>query len=106
MSWAYSANIRVKEIAVRKILGASTRSILTLLNADLVKLVIVANALADLFAYIYMSKWFEGFAYHIGISLATFVVVNVVTIVITIITVSMQSIHAAKANPVNALKYE
>lgn len=103
---AYSANIRVKEIAIRKVLGASTRSILTLLNADLVKLVILANALADLFAYIYMSKWFEGFAYHIDISIATFMFVNVVTIAITIITVSMQSMNAVKANPVNALKYE
>ncbi|GEM_PF-219255 len=103
---AYTAKIRIKEIAIRKILGASTASILQLLNADLVKLVIIANILGDVFAYIYMNKWFEEFVYRIDMPILPFLIVNIGTIMITIITVSLQSLNAVRANPVNALKYE
>ena len=103
---AYTAKIRIKEIAIRKILGASTASILQLLNADLVKLVIIANILGDVLAYIYMNKWFEEFVYRIDMPILPFLIVNIGTIMITILTVSLQSLNAVRANPVNALKYE
>ncbi|MES2419343.1 MAG: ABC transporter permease [Bacteroidota bacterium] len=103
---AYNSKIKVKEIAIRKILGASTTSVLKLLNADMVKLVIIANVLADLCAYIYMQQWFTTFVYRIDIPLFPFLLVNMGTIVLTIITVSVQSIKAVKASPVKALKYE
>lgn len=103
---AYTAKIRIKEIAIRRILGASTSSILRLLNADLVKLVIIANILGDVFAYIYMNKWFEEFVYRIEMPILPFLIVNIGTILITILTVSLQSLGVVRANPVNALKYE
>jgi putative ABC transport system permease protein len=103
---AYSAKMRIKEIAVRRILGASTTSILRLLNVDFVKLVIVATLLADILAYVYMQKWFSGFAYRIDMPIVVFALVNLIIVLITILTISLQSIKAVKANPVDALKYE
>ncbi|WP_208112372.1 FtsX-like permease family protein [Pedobacter metabolipauper] len=103
---AYSSKLRLKEIAIRKILGASTISILKLLNVDLVRLVVAANIFADVFAYIYMNHWFKDFVYRIDIPFMPFLLVNIATIVLTIITVSIQSVSAVKANPVRALKYE
>jgi len=103
---AYSAKMRVKEIAVRRILGASLSSLLQLLNKDFVRLVIIANILADLLAYIYMEKWFAHFAYHIEMPYILFLIANACIVVLTIFTVSVQSIRAVKTNPVDVLKYE
>lgn len=103
---AYSAKMRVKEIAVRRILGASLSSLLQLLNKDFVKLVIMANILADLLAYIYMKKWFAHFVYRIEMPYILFIGANLCIIAITILTVSAQSMRAVKASPVDALKYE
>jgi putative ABC transport system permease protein len=103
---AYSAKMRIKEIAVRRILGASTTSILKLLNLYYVKLVLVAMLLADLLAYVYMQKWFNGFAYRIDMPVMVFLFVNSSIVFITILTVSLQSMRAVSANPVKALKCE
>jgi len=103
---AFNAKMRIKEIAVRRILGATTTSLLKLLNVAFVKLVLVAMVLANVLAYIYMQKWFNGFAYRIDMPFMIFVVVNLSIILITILTVSLQSIRAVKQNPVKALKYE
>lgn len=103
---AYMAKMRLKEIAVRRILGASTGSLLQLLNKDFVKLVFIASVLADVLAFIYMKKWFAGFAYRIEMPYMVFVLVNILIVLITIITVSFQSIKAVKSKPVDALKYE
>lgn len=103
---AYTAKIRLKEIAVRRILGASTSSLLQLLNKDFVKLVLIASALADVLAFIYMKKWFAGFAYRIEMPYMVFILVNVLIVFITILTVSLQSLKAVKSKPVDALKYE
>ncbi|WP_199141925.1 ABC transporter permease [Pedobacter sp. ASV12] len=103
---AYTAKIRLREIAVRRILGASTGSLLQLLNKDFVKLVLIASLLADVLAYIYMKKWFAGFAYRIDMPYLIFVLVNTAIVLITILTVSVQSLKAVKSKPVDALKYE
>lgn len=103
---AFNAKMRIKEIAVRKILGATTVSLLKLLNLDFVKLVLVAMVLADSIAYIYMQKWFNTFAYRIDMPFIVFGVVNLTIILITILTVSLQSIRAVNENPVKALKHE
>lgn len=103
---AFNAKIRIKEIAVRRILGATTFSLLKLLNRDFVKLVLVSIIFADALAYIYMQKWFNGFAYRIDMPIMIFVVVNVIIVIITIATVSLQSVSAVKENPVKILKYE
>jgi putative ABC transport system permease protein len=103
---AFNAKMRIKEIAVRRILGATTTSLLKLLNLDFVKLVLIAMFLADIIAFIYMQKWFSTFAYRINMPILVFLVVNLSIIFITILTVSLQSIRAIKENPVKALKYE
>ncbi|KQC01676.1 ABC transporter permease [Pedobacter sp. Hv1] len=103
---AFNAKIRIKEIAIRRILGASTQAILGLLNKDLIKLVLMANILADVFAYLYIQNWFTTFAYRINLPIGLFIMVNIVTIVFTLFIVSIQSLSAVKANPVKALKYE
>ncbi|MDQ7947761.1 MAG: ABC transporter permease [Pedobacter sp.] len=103
---AYNAKMRNKEMAIRKILGASTTSALRLLNVDFVRLVSVAAVLADVIAYIYMKKWFQGFAYHIDMPLMIFLTVNFSILLITVITISLQSMSAIKTNPAEVLKYE
>ena len=103
---AFNAKTRMKEIAVRRILGATTISLLKLLNKDFVKLVLVAIFLADVITFVYMQGWFSTFAYRINMPVMVFLVVNLSIIIITILTVSLQSIRAIKENPVKALKYE
>jgi len=102
----FNAKMRIKEIAVRRILGATTTSLLKLLNLDFVKLVLIAMFLADIIAFIYMHKWFSFFAYRINMPISVFLMVNLSIIFITTLTVSLQSIRAIKENPVKALKYE
>ena len=102
----YVTNGRIKEIAVRKILGASDLQILKLLNTSFFAMVIVANLISWPLAYILTKKWLETFAYRIDVPILPFVCSAAITICLTIITVSIQARGAVKANPVDALKYE
>lgn len=103
---AYSIKIKTKEIAIRKILGANIVSLIKNLNTDFVKLVLVANVIADVLAFIYMGRWFKNFAYHIDMPVLIFLWVNAAILLITVVTVSLQSVKAVNAKPVDALKYE
>ncbi|RZK47596.1 MAG: FtsX-like permease family protein, partial [Pedobacter sp.] len=103
---AYSAEIRTKEVALRRILGATTANLLKMLNKDFLWLVIVANLLADVLAYVYMSKWFAGFAYRMPMPFDMFLIANLSIVVITILTVSWQSLRAVNSNPARVLKAE
>jgi putative ABC transport system permease protein len=102
----FMAEQRKKEISIRKVLGASTGNILTLLNKDFIKLVAIANVIAFPLAYIIINKWLSAFEYRVSISFLPFALAIVVSVVIAVLTVSIQSIKVAKANPVDALKYE
>lgn len=102
---AYNAKIRTREIAVRKVLGASTSGILKLLNKEFVVLVIIANGIAFISAYILMNRWLAGFAYRIDMPYLIFAGTALISVVLTILTVSHQAYRAAMMNPVNALKY-
>ncbi|MEE1944815.1 ABC transporter permease [Pedobacter sp. KR3-3] len=102
----FMAEQRKKEISIRKVLGANTTDILTLLNKDFVKLVAIANLIAFPLAYIIVSKWLSAFEFRVGISVWPFVIAMVACLVIAILTVSIQSIKVAKSNPIDALKYE
>ncbi len=102
----FMAEQRKKEISIRKVLGASTANILTLLNKDFIKLVAVANCIAFPLAYIIINKWLSGYEYRISISMIPFVIAGGLSVIIAILTVSLQSIKVAKANAVDALKYE
>ncbi|MBN9298476.1 MAG: ABC transporter permease [Filimonas sp.] len=103
---AYMAENRVKEIGVRKVLGASIFSITTLLSKDFVKLVVIAILIASPMAWYGMNKWLDGYAYRIQVSWWLFAMAGFGAIFIALITVSYQSVKAAMANPVKSLRSE
>jgi putative ABC transport system permease protein len=102
----YMAEQRKKEISIRKVLGASTTNILTLLNKDFLKLVAIANLIAFPIAYIVINRWLSAYEFRISISILPFVIATGLSLIIAILTVSIQSVKVAKSNPVDALKYE
>jgi putative ABC transport system permease protein len=103
---AYMAERRIKEIGIRKVLGASVSSITVLLSGDFIKLVFIAICIATPVAWLAMNKWLKGYNYHIDISPWTFLVAGFSAILIAVITVSFQAIKAAVANPVISLRSE
>lgn len=102
----FASERRVKEIGVRKVLGASIANIVTLLSKDFLKLLFIALILASPIAYYFMQNWLENFAYHIQMQWWIFVSAGVVAIVVALMTVSIQSVRAAMANPVESLRNE
>jgi putative ABC transport system permease protein len=103
---SYSAEKRIKEIGVRKVLGASVQNIVMLLSGHFVKLVLIANVIAWPIAFYVMSKWLQDFAYRIDISWWIFGIAGLTSLVIAFATVSFQAIKAAVANPVKSLRSE
>jgi len=102
----YMAEQRSKEISIRKVLGANLSDILVLLNKDFVKLVLISNIIAIPIAYILVSKWLEKYDYKITINPWPFVLALLASLIIAVLTVSLQTFKVAKANAVDALKYE
>lgn len=102
----HAAAQRIKEVGIRKVLGASVAGIVGLLSKDFLKLVILALLIATPIAWYLMSRWLEDFVYRIDIPWWVFVVAGVLAIGIAFLTVSYQSIRAALSNPVNSLKSE
>lgn len=102
----FIAEQRIKEIGIRKILGASVSAIVSLLSKDFMKLVILAIVIASPIAWWAMSKWLEGFAYRVIISWWVFALAGMVAVLIALFTVSFQAIKAAIANPVKSLRSE
>ncbi|MBI2506011.1 MAG: ABC transporter permease [Candidatus Latescibacteria bacterium] len=103
---ALSATQRTKEIGIRKVLGASGPSIVMLLSKEFTYLVLIANMVAWPLAWYVMHRWLENFAYRIELEPGIFVLGGVLVLVIAWLTVSYQAISAARANPVEALRYE
>ncbi|WP_413670328.1 ABC transporter permease [Mucilaginibacter sp. Mucisp86] len=103
---AFTAQVRTREIGVRKVLGATVGSVVTLLAKDFIKLVLIAIVVAFPIAWLAMSHWLDAFAYRVGISWTTFLLSAVIAILIAFITISFQSIKAALANPVDSLRRE
>jgi putative ABC transport system permease protein len=102
----YTAEQRIKEIGVRKVLGATISNIMSMLSKDFLILVLIASALAIPFAWWGMSKWLEDFAFRINIGWWIFIAAGVIALLIALITVSSQAIKAALANPVKSLRTE
>jgi ABC-type antimicrobial peptide transport system permease subunit len=102
----FTAQQRVKEIGIRKVLGASASSIVSMLSKDFVSLVMVAILIASPIAYYFMNMWLQDFAYRINISWWIFLVSGVSAILIALVTISFQSVKAALANPVKSLRSE
>lgn len=103
---AFMAEQRSKEIGIRKVLGASVQSITRLLSFDFVKLVILSIIIASPIAWWAMTKWLQDFTYRAPISWWIFACAGIVAIGIALATVSYQSIKAAIANPIRALRSE
>jgi putative ABC transport system permease protein len=97
---------RVKEIGIRKVLGANTGSIVLLLSRNFLLLVTIASIIAAPMAYLLMNGWLQGFAYRIKIQWGMFAVGALAALLIVCVTVSFQSIRAALANPVKSLRTE
>ncbi len=102
----YTAERRIKEIGIRKVLGASVQGLVRLLSKDFLILVFIAALIAFPIAWWAMNNWLEDFAYRITVSWQAFVVANIIMLVITLLTVSFQAIKAAVANPVKSLRTE
>ena len=102
----YMAENRIREIGVRKVLGASVTSITTLLARDFVWLVFIAFIIAVPVAWLVMSKWLLEYGYRISIGWGVFVVSGTLALLIAVVTVSWQSIRAAMSNPVKSLRSE
>ncbi len=102
----YAAEQRIKEIGIRKVLGAKVSGIVGLLAKDFLKLVLLAVVIATPIAWWAMNKWLEDFAYRIDIQWWMFASAGSVALVIALLTVSWQAIRAALANPVDSLRDE
>ena len=99
----YTAQVKTKEIGIRKVLGASVASIIQLLSKEFIVLVVAAFVIATPVAWYFMSKWLRDFAYRININWWIFLVTGVLAIIIALLTVGFQAIKAAVANPVKSL---
>lgn len=103
---AYEVQQRTKEIGIRKVMGASTQSLLSLISKDFVILVAVAMVFAFPLAWYAMDSWQSDFPYKAGLSVLTFGFAGLVTLIIALLTVGLQAIKAAWANPVDAMRDE
>jgi putative ABC transport system permease protein len=103
---SYSAERRIKEIGVRKVLGASMSNIVTLLSTHFLKLVLIANAIAWPLAWYTVNKWMEDYAYRLPMSLWVFLLSGTIALIIALTTVSLLAMKAAAANPVTSLRSE
>ncbi|MCY3767470.1 MAG: ABC transporter permease [Gemmatimonadetes bacterium] len=101
-----SVTRRTREVGIRKVLGGSVSNLSLLLSSEFVKLVLVANLLAWPVAYYVMNKWLQNFAYRIDPEPEIFILCGGLALGIAMLTVGAQSVKAALANPVDALRYE
>lgn len=102
----HSARSRVKEIGVRKVLGASVLTIIRILTSEYLKWIAFAFILAAPLAYYMLDAWLQNFAYRINISSFDFLFAGIIIVVISFLTVIWQGVKASTANPVESLKYE
>jgi putative ABC transport system permease protein len=102
----YAAEQRIKEIGIRKVLGASVQGIVMMLSKDFLKLVMIAAVIAFPVAWFTMNKWLQDFAYRINIQWWVFVLALLLAGFIAFVTISFQAIKAALANPVKSLRTE
>lgn len=103
---SFVASQRTKEVAIRKVLGASTLELVKMLNGTFLLMVFLANLVAWPIAYILISQWLSRYTYRIEVSVWPFLIAMFISMFITLVTVSLRSFKAAKTNPIDALKYE
>ncbi|RQV95409.1 MAG: FtsX-like permease family protein [Calditrichaeota bacterium] len=103
---SFAIEKRIKEIGIRKVLGASIRQIVILLSNEIIVSVALANLIALPVSLIAMNKWLQNFAYRIDLTAWPFLLSAIMALLIALLTVSWQAIRAATANPVESLRYE
>ena len=103
---SYSTESRRKEIGVRKVNGASTFELVTLLIKEFSLLVLIAFAISVPVAYYFSTLWLDNFAYKTDIGVFIFILAGAISLLMAILTVSYHTIRAARANPVKSLRYE
>ncbi|MCB9346456.1 MAG: FtsX-like permease family protein [Lewinellaceae bacterium] len=97
---------RTKEIGVRKVLGASLAQLVFTLNKPITLMVLLASVIAAPIAYLLMQRWLQGFAFHVAINPAWFLLAAGLALALAWLSVSWQSVKTARGNPVEALRYE
>lgn len=102
----YTGELRKKELGIRKVLGASKKSLLILLSKDNAKVVALSILLATPVAWILMDKWLTDFAYHVNLHWWIFPISSVATLLFTLMAISLQTIKNTSVNPVDSLKDE
>ena len=102
----FMAEQRMKEIGIRKVLGASVQRIVAMMTGEFVKLIIISFVIAAPVAWWAMSKWLNDFAFRVSIGWWMFILAAVLALIIALITVSIQAIRAAVTNPVTSLRAE
>jgi putative ABC transport system permease protein len=103
---SYSAERRVKEVGIRKVLGASVQNIVTMLSKDFLKYVLIAALIAWPLAWFGVYKWLQDYAYRVNISWWIFLLAVLIAIIIALLTISFQAIKTAITNPVKSLRTE
>lgn len=103
---SFTAELRTKEIGIRKVLGSTTMSIVVLLGKKFIFLVMLSNIIAWPIAFFGMKKWLQNFPYSTDIRIEVFAITALLTFAIAMLTVGYQSLKAALANPVDSLRYE
>jgi ABC-type antimicrobial peptide transport system permease subunit len=103
---SFMAVQRIKEVGIRKVLGATTGSIVYLFSKEFIMLIAIAFVIAAPVAWYYMHRWLQNYAYRIDVSWLIFLVGGIAAIVIALVTISFQAMKAAMANPVKSLRTE
>ncbi|HWK02044.1 MAG TPA: FtsX-like permease family protein [Puia sp.] len=103
---AFTAQVRQKEIGIRKVIGANISAIVVMLSRDFIKLVVLAMLIALPLSWWLMTRWLDNFAYHIPIRPSLFLLSGVSVLLITVLTIGYQSVKAAIINPVISLRTE
>ena len=102
----FTTQQRIKEIGIRKVLGAPTEHIMSLLAKEFLKWIVVANFIAWPVAYLVMNRWLQNFAFRIQIGWVHFLATGGISFAIAMLTISYQILKTATANPVDSLRYE
>ena len=97
---------RIKEVGIRKVMGATPLGMITLLSKDFMWMIFISFLIASPVTYILMSGWLEGFAFRVTINPIVFILGGIISLLVALLTIGYHVLKAVSANPIKALKYE